>query len=837
MTVRDPPAAAPLRGRLFRILILVVLALSFLLRSSALDRLQLQGDQAEVLSQALDALEGRYLPSHSAPSSVGITEQPLEVWFAMPAVALTPDIDVAPATATLVWVSLDIVVVALLYRLGRVGAGPLTGIVAAAGYGSSFWATLFSRRMQGDNLMPLFALLSLAGWWRVSRGSSWSLIPAALATALLFETHFGAIFLLPLPILGLVLGLRNLRPVPIALACIASLLPWLPYVAWQASQGFVEVEALRSLTSAPALLDATGLRQLEQLTLASHGMPFLGPPVGSVFMEPEWALWFKRVWHAWLAVGLVLLVLRLTRPLTRWPFPRPTLTLWLLAVVATFSPGLLLVRHSFTVYIHYILGSLPAAYLLVGLTCDAVVRSLALLPRPALRLLTGSLLVSAVVVPVLYQGITVMRFYEWQRHAVTPFHNLPFGLWGELMNSAEAASQGTGGPVFAFTTDNLAEQLPYLARGRFSLRVIQPNAIVVPERGAYTALGTAEGVLSSTYIRAHEGFPYPDSYSGPYGSLAATYLRDYQGFQRLPWPGAREAAWIARLDDEDAQRLRGRITKAPMPWQVEDLLEFGTALTDEPFAPGKTTHVLVHWRTLGTPSPSADFGFFAHLVGQDRVSRSGLTASPAPVAHWQAGEVGVASFTVAIPLGLEPGRYYLAVGLYDPATSARLPLTSTTQRVEADRAVYLGPLKVPAPAPASLPLPAALQPEAVFERKIALVGASLTGNELRLQWRAGSTIGEDLTRFVHLVDNEGRLLWQSDGYPRDGTYPTSIWDGGEVIEEVLHFPSRDGLNGSWRLIIGWYRQPGVERLGVTAGPAGQPPDRLEVPIAGLSASP
>ena len=52
---------------------------------------------------------------------------------------------------------------------------------------------------------------------------------------------------------------------------------------------------------------------------------------------------------------------------------------------------------------------------------------------------------------------------------------------------------------------------------------------------------------------------------------------------------------------------------------------------------------------------------------------------------------------------------------------------------------------------------------------------------------------------------DGELVAQSDGPPRAGTYPTSIWDAGErvVDERVLVLPP-DLPAGRYRLLAGLY---------------------------------
>ena len=62
----------------------------------------------------------------------------------------------------------------------------------------------------------------------------------------------------------------------------------------------------------------------------------------------------------------------------------------------------------------------------------------------------------------------------------------------------------------------------------------------------------------------------------------------------------------------------------------------------------------------------------------------------------------------------------------------------------------------------------------------------------------------DLTAFVHVIDMNGRLIAQADRTPggdSSGSYPTSIWDAGELITDHRTFQVPDGR---YRIIVGLY---------------------------------
>jgi hypothetical protein len=477
----------------YNFLALLVLVLAAFLRFFALDRVILNGDQADVLGIAHVAVEQGTLPAHSKQSSVGLAVQPLGVWLAMPVVMLAPDPGVAPAVAALVGASLDLLAVAFLYRLGRQAAGPVAGLVASAGYGSHLWTILFARRLLASNLMPFFALASLTAWWSFVRGSPWAFVWAALSTALLAQTHPAAAFTLPMALLALLLGWRNLRIAPVAIGLVLSALVWLPYLSWQFTEGFQDVRQALSVANAPSRFDATSLLFWDLLTSVSGGISFLGAPAGSLLIEPDWARLLQRMWQGWLVASLAILAVLPARNLHRRFFrPSPELQLWLLAAVAALGPPLLLIRHSFTIYTWYLLGSLPAAFLLVGLACNFAIRALnAFALESRLRYALTLFIGLSVVVPVFYEGALVLRFYRWQDEAVVAFFGLPLRWWRDFSTEVQSAREKVDAPVYAFPGDWQRAPLSYSALGRFHFRPFDANALVIPGR-ALVAAGTEQ---------------------------------------------------------------------------------------------------------------------------------------------------------------------------------------------------------------------------------------------------------------------------------------------------------------------------------------------------------
>jgi hypothetical protein len=93
-------------------------------------------------------------------------------------------------------------------------------------------------------------------------------------------------------------------------------------------------------------------------------------------------------------------------------------------------------------------------------------------------------------------------------------------------------------------------------------------------------------------------------------------------------------------------------------------------------------------------------------------------------------------------------------------------------------------------------------------------GETLT---ITLYWQPQSEIEFNYSSYVHLVDEGGRGITQSDHQPGDDHYPTSLWRPGEVLRDhhLLTIP-QDEAPGVYRLMVGMYLYPSLEPLG---GPA------------------
>jgi arabinofuranosyltransferase len=84
---------------------------------------------------------------------------------------------------------------------------------------------------------------------------------------------------------------------------------------------------------------------------------------------------------------------------------------------------------------------------------------------------------------------------------------------------------------------------------------------------------------------------------------------------------------------------------------------------------------------------------------------------------------------------------------------------------------------------------------------------------LETQWQALQNIDEDYTLFVHIVPiGETSPTTQLDTRPIEGSYPTFLWEQGEVIPLTIQLDNLPHQAGTYDVLIGWYETTSGERL-------------------------
>src|SRR5262249_4533272 len=102
--------------------------------------------------------------------------------------------------------------------------------------------------------------------------------------------------------------------------------------------------------------------------------------------------------------------------------------------------------------------------------------------------------------------------------------------------------------------------------------------------------------------------------------------------------------------------------------------------------------------------------------------------------------------------------------------------------------------------------------------------------KVTLYWAARGRPSASYTVFVHLLDELERVVVAGDAPPVSGTYPTSLWDDGDVISDS-HQLTIDASTrpGSYQIEVGLYLPQDGRRLPIIGQNDSAVGDRLLLP--------
>jgi hypothetical protein len=126
-------------------------------------------------------------------------------------------------------------------------------------------------------------------------------------------------------------------------------------------------------------------------------------------------------------------------------------------------------------------------------------------------------------------------------------------------------------------------------------------------------------------------------------------------------------------------------------------------------------------------------------------------------------------------------------------------------------------------------------PLASFDGQITLLDYQLVpsdeGMVLDLWWQGLQLPDRDITLFAHLLDANGQLIAQADGYPLLGLSPPLRWLPGDRVHDIRYFTLPANLaREQVTLLVGWYDTNTGDRLSAFDR-HGQPVPNNAVPLA------
>jgi hypothetical protein len=252
-----------------------------------------------------------------------------------------------------------------------------------------------------------------------------------------------------------------------------------------------------------------------------------------------------------------------------------------------------------------------------------------------------------------------------------------------------------------------------------------------------------------------------------------------------------------QLMDEAPQGLNGT------PLDFGDVQFLGYRLEDDILTANTQKLVKLCWQAKGgdTPVP-VPYAFALHVPDANNRLIAARDSYPGMGKYtlWEPGKSFCDRFYLPVSDGLAAGRVYpILVKLYDYETKQELtPVEGRS---------VVGYLRTPADTRLE-PFP----PEeymARFEEGILLVDAQQEDDRLTLMWGVVAAPKRTLKAFVHVVDEAGEILTQSDIQIGGETYPSWAWNVGEQnIDTVqLSLPEVE-----YDLVVGLYDAATLERL-------------------------
>jgi len=183
-----------------------------------------------------------------------------------------------------------------------------------------------------------------------------------------------------------------------------------------------------------------------------------------------------------------------------------------------------------------------------------------------------------------------------------------------------------------------------------------------------------------------------------------------------------------------------------------------------------------------------------------------------PTSRWEVGQIVQTSHDLTMPS--TAGEVGLRVGL-SHGLGEMLPVRSRWL-VSTSEWCPLRPIQVRSTSQAD-------GPAINFDNQLLLLGYDLDRRQLRpgetleltLTWQCLSRMDEDYTVFVHIIDEQQRIWGQEDIGPVHGTYPTSQWKEGEIIEDIHSVQlSYEAPPGEYQIEVGLYLLSTMARLRV-----------------------
>jgi hypothetical protein len=225
----------------------------------------------------------------------------------------------------------------------------------------------------------------------------------------------------------------------------------------------------------------------------------------------------------------------------------------------------------------------------------------------------------------------------------------------------------------------------------------------------------------------------------------------------------------------------------------------GREIANDDLQPGQPIQVALYWQAEQAgpqPGPLTVRAVDAdgHLAG----TFTGAISSGYPTGKWQAGSLLRDLVTIDLSPGASSGTYRL-----EAAWNGITPVVLGEVDIAGRNRTFAVPQK-------GTEVGASAGDFGKLARWIGTEDGAAKTATITLYWQDTAPTERSWTVFVHVLDDNGRIVAQSDHVPAGGAAPTQSWALGEVVEDVhqISLPAA----GRYRIRVGMYDQKTNERM-------------------------
>ncbi|MCL5950660.1 MAG: DUF2079 domain-containing protein [Chloroflexi bacterium] len=297
--------------------------------------------------------------------------------------------------------------------------------------------------------------------------------------------------------------------------------------------------------------------------------------------------------------------------------------------------------------------------------------------------------------------------------------------------------------------------------------------------------------------------------------LFADMTQPWFGYNRSVWEEDLALPFFHTVAEQDGVILKARSPLQPPDHVLNVSFENGISLWGYTLpltgtvTGGRGINVFTAWRT--DRSVQTSYNIQAQLLDAEGHLWAEDNSKPcrgySPTDHWQPGEVVNDDQTFYLPPTIPGGDYSIVYSLYDKATDKYLlplgavqtdiPLTSL--HIEKNKNSFLASELI------------IENPLYVDMHEMRLLGFKplpqviSRGDTLHvgIYWRARGKPQGDYEAFVQLRDGRGQTTAEQVSRPAENTYPTTLWNTGEVLLDWHDLPlPHDLAPGDYQIFVG-----------------------------------